>query len=135
VPSGWGSYYVIFLAAGLALSVPAALALASYFLAGRRPPAAPGASAPAHSSERAELGQRMNVRIFLATNAALLLVALGLAILPCAITIHAREGAAPGRGLLAVVSLAAFGGIGLLYAARKGDLSWLETFQRKEGRE
>lgn len=129
MPSGWDVYYVVFLAAALSLSVPAALSLVSSVLRSRtglparrrmEPPELGGTKV----APSTELGRRLNTRFSRATNAALLLTAVGLILIPCV-----GEGGLSNRGLVAILSLSVFGGLGLLYAGRKGDLDWLKSFQ------
>jgi NADH:ubiquinone oxidoreductase subunit 3 (subunit A) len=128
MPSGWEVYYVVFLSALLALGIPLSLSALTRLVApGRRrarPPTAP--------REGGELGRRMNSRFFLATNAALVLIALALVLVPAASTLQAgntRAGLV--RGLVAIVSIAGLAALGLLYSARKGDLSWLRTYREE----
>lgn len=76
--------------------------------------------------------KRVNARFFLGMNAALVLIALALALIPCA----GMLGKNPDResflmGLVAVISIAAFAGLGLLYSSVKGDLSWISSYQKK----
>ncbi|HUP56095.1 MAG TPA: hypothetical protein VM598_01495 [Bdellovibrionota bacterium] len=93
-------------------------------------------SADAEAAKEAEthdsVGKRVNVRFFLGINAALVLIALVLGIIPSATAIHA--GAERGelmRSLFALISIAALASLGLLYSVVKGDLSWLKSFQGK----
>ena len=76
----------------------------------------------------------MNARFFLAANAALVLITLAIAIVPLAGTLqpgNSRQSLV--RGLVAIVSVAGFAALGLLYSARKGDLGWLSSFQDGTG--
>lgn len=136
MPSSWDVYYVVFLSALLALGVPAVLAVISFLVSsrpgGRPRPQAVRSDAPgcAALSSRTLLGSRINARFFLGVNASLLLIALALALIPCAGTLR-PENTDPVflRSLIAIISLAAFAGLGLLYASRKGDLSWVSSIQ------
>lgn len=143
MPSGWDVYYIVFLSAGLALGIPAALTLVSLVVSGgqrarKAVPAFSPSDTPPAVSERGVLGHKINTRIFLGANAALVLIALALALVPCVIDIHdlkpdhgLGDEAVILRGLVAIVSVALFAAMGLLYAARKGDLSWLKSFQER----
>jgi hypothetical protein len=76
------------------------------------------------------IGRKINARFFLSANAALVLITLMLALVPCAGMLQPgidREGLL--RGLVAIVSISAFAALGLLYSARKDDLGWLRSFQ------
>ncbi len=64
----------------------------------------------------------MTVKFFLATNASLILASFALALLPCVITI--RTGTVRVKAIVALVSFASYAALGLLYAMRKGDMSW-----------
>lgn len=132
MPSSWDVYYVVFLSALLALGVPAFLAVISFLLSSR--PRAGGRDAAARpeapSSSRTLLGSRINARFFLGVNASLLLIALALALIPCAGALGPdKTDPVYLRSLIAIISLAAFAGLGLLYASRKGDLSWVSSIQ------
>ena len=129
--SSWDSYYVVFLSAILSLSIPALLALISFIFFSKHKRAQKRALAPdASSKNRTILGQRVNVRFFLAANASLVLLALALEIVPCAITLHELNQEGLFKGLTAILSLAIFSMLGLLYAIRKGDMGWLSSFQK-----
>ena len=80
------------------------------------------------------LGQKINVRFFLAANAALILFGLALGLVPCATTLQAGNREGLFRGLIAIVSVAGFSVLGLLYSIRKGDMSWVDSFQSLENR-
>jgi NADH:ubiquinone oxidoreductase subunit 3 (subunit A) len=139
MPSGWDVYYIVFLSAFLALGIPAFLALVSYLVSprikGRRQQ--PGdrfnaVLADSKEPNRTALGQKINARFFLAANAALLLITLMLILIPCVGMLQPgtdHEGLL--RGLTAIVSISCFAALGLLYSARKADLSWLKSFQRE----
>jgi NADH:ubiquinone oxidoreductase subunit 3 (subunit A) len=141
MPSGWEVYYVVFLSALLALGIPAALKLITLALSPRRDQE--GAMRPlsngharAYEEElqgalgRSELGGKINTRFFLAVNAALVLVTLALVLIPCAATLQeGMDRQVLIRSLVAVTTIAGFAALGLLYAAKKGDLSWIRDFQ------
>jgi hypothetical protein len=81
----------------------------------------------------AQIGRKINARFFLAANAALILIALILILVPCVGTLREskdREGVI--RGLICLVTIAGFTSLGLLYSARKGDLGWLSTYQKED---
>jgi hypothetical protein len=139
MPSGWDVYYLVFLSAAMALLIPLGLGVISLIFfpqsrsKGRQ---LPSADADAEAAKEAEthdsVGKRVNVRFFLGINAALVLIALVLGIIPSATAIHA--GAERGelmRSLFALISIAALASLGLLYSVVKGDLSWLKSFQGK----
>jgi NADH:ubiquinone oxidoreductase subunit 3 (subunit A) len=141
MPSGWDVYYIVFLSAFLALGIPAALAFISYLVSpkvnhrkfARRAgdPVINTVLADATERNRTELGQKINARFFLAANASLVLIALMLVLVPCVGMLQPgtdHEGLL--RGLTAIVSIAAFAALGLLYSARKSDLGWLESYQQ-----
>ena len=65
----------------------------------------------------------INVRYFLAVNAGLALFALALELIPCVIAQQHQQLSL--KALFAVVSISGFSILGLLYAVRKGDMSWL----------
>jgi hypothetical protein len=134
MPSGWDVYYVVFLSAVLALAIPAGLGLVSILMSGRGKRPGPSSATPVPPvRDESALGRRMNTRFFLSANAALALIALGLVVIPCAGTLQAGETRAEVlRGLVAIVSIAGFAAIGLLYAARKGDLDWLRSYRSGE---
>jgi NADH:ubiquinone oxidoreductase subunit 3 (subunit A) len=136
MPSSWDVYYVVFLSAVIALGIPAVLALISRLVSDRRD--GEGARArtletPAGSRSTGDrLGHRINARFFMSVNVSLALIALALALIPCVGIVRNSEGdkAASLRALFAIVTLAGFAGLGLLYSSRKGDLSWVSSFQR-----
>jgi NADH:ubiquinone oxidoreductase subunit 3 (subunit A) len=142
MPSGWDVYYIVFLSAFLALAIPAALAAVSYLVSpkikGRKQRELKDFNtvlADATEPNRTVLGQKINARFFLAVNAAMILITLMLALIPCVGMLQ------PGtdsdellRGLIAIVTIASFAALGLLYSARKSDLSWLRSFHRGDER-
>ncbi len=138
MPSSWDVYYVVFLSAGVALGIPASLAVISRLVSARpRSSQLPDkASAPAGSREGShdQLGRRMNARFFLSVNAALVLITIMIALIPCAGMIRNAGGdsAQALRALLAIVTLSGLAGLGLLYSSRKGDLSWIRSFEKDQ---
>ena len=138
MPSSWDVYYVVFLSAAIALGIPTTLALVSrWIFVNRDQRRAQGPAAP-HAklalADRDRLGSRINARFFLSVNATLVLIALSLALIPCVGIIRNSDGdkAVSLRALLAIVTLAGLAGLGLLYSSRKGDLSWVASFQREK---
>lgn len=138
MPSSWDVYYVVFLSALLALGVPAFLAAISFLVSPPRHRGGADSEAGAHSRPAgrepspgsAVLGSRINARFFLGVNASLLLISLALALIPCAGTLRSEvTDPVYARSLIAIISLASFAGLGLLYASRKGDLSWVGSIQ------
>lgn len=138
MPSGWDVYYIVFLSAFLALGIPAALAVVSYLISsqikGRKQRTLTDFNTVLSDATQANvtaLGQKMNARFFLAANAALILITLMLALIPCVGMLQPgtdHEGLL--RGLIAIVTIAGFAALGLLYSARKSDLGWLKSFNR-----
>jgi NADH:ubiquinone oxidoreductase subunit 3 (subunit A) len=143
MPSGWDVYYIVFLSAFLALAIPAALAGVSYLVSpkvkGRKQRELQDLNTvlvDATEPNRTVLGQKMNARFFLAANAALILITLMLALIPCVGMLQPgtdSEGLI--RGLIAIVTIASFAALGLLYSARKADLSWLRSYYRGDERQ
>ena len=139
MPSGWDVYYVVFLSALLALAIPAILWLISRSLFRENKRVAPAAveqrTSQALELTRTVLGQRMNARFFLAANAAVVLITLILALIPCAATFQSDR--TPDElllGLASIVTIAGFAALGLFYSSKKGDLAWLKTFHKKGDR-
>ena len=133
MPSGWEVYYVVFLSAVLALAIPAILALVSAVIAqrGALPQDLPGSSLGVPEARDTALGRRINTRFFLSANAALILITLALVLVPYASTLQADVPKPTAlRGLISIVTIVAFSSLGLLYAARKGDLNWLRSYRR-----
>ncbi len=131
--SSWDSYYVVFLSALLSLAVPGILSLISFAFFPKTPAVRPGkfVGFPSGPRSRTVLGQRVNVRFFLAVNAALVLIALALELIPSATTLQTENRDGLLKGLVAIVSIATFSVLGLLYSVRKGDMGWLNSFQDK----
>ncbi len=137
MPSGWDVYYLVFLSAAMALLIPLGLgAISLVFFPGNRRLERQLPSADLEAAKEAQMhdavGKRVNVRFFLGINAALVLIALILGIIPSATAIQA--GAERGelmRSLFALITIAALASLGLLYSVVKGDLSWLKSFQGK----
>ena len=135
MPSSWNVYYVIFLSAVLALGIPAALAFISHLVSAGKVKKRLHKEVFDEFSDKNKtlLGRRINARFFLGVNAALILIALILLIIPCAGQLQGRsDKVGLLRTLVAIVSIAGFSALGLLYSVRKGDLSWLECFQESQ---
>ena len=131
--SSWDSYYVVFLSAILSLSIPMLLALISFLLFPKRErPQTKGPLIEASAKNKTILGQRVNVRFFIAANGSLVLMTFALALIPCAVTLQQDQSDGLLKGLLAVLSLSVFSILGLLYAIRKGDMGWLSSFQKAQ---
>ena len=126
--ASWDSYYVVFLSAILSLGIPGVLALISYLFFGKRRKIQATKETEA-STPNTILGQKINVRFFLAANAALILFALALELIPCATTLQNGNNEGLLKGLLSIVTIALFAVLGLLYSIRKGDMSWLDSFR------
>ncbi len=80
------------------------------------------------------LGQRMNVRFFLAANAALVLITLALELVPCVTTLQTENQEGLVKGLISIITIAGFAVLGLLYSVRKGDMGWISTFHSDESK-
>ncbi|OFZ20100.1 MAG: hypothetical protein A2X94_09320 [Bdellovibrionales bacterium GWB1_55_8] len=134
MPSGWDVYYVVFLSAFLALAIPCALWIGSAFFKQRSGVLA----SESESSPRTDDGfvnKKVNARFFLAANASLTLIALALALIPCVGTLADADRGGFAGGFISVLVISGLAALGLLYAARKGDLSWLRTYQQDLERE
>ncbi len=137
MPSGWDVYYVVFLSAALALGIPAGLsALAAWIRVRSQVPRhrVVTSHSGAGTASEPKLARRLNTRFFRGANAALLLIAVGLILIPCVGLYQPERDARHegGRALVGILSLAGFAALGLLYAARKGDLDWLKNFQDED---
>jgi hypothetical protein len=127
MPSGWDVYYVVFLSAVLALAIPGGLKLVSFFAGNRKQ----HAEEHARATEAPSLGRRINTRFFLSANAMLIVITLALLLIPCVGALRLGIEKRDSHGsLIAIVSVAGFSALGLLYSGRKGDLSWLKSFRR-----
>lgn len=135
----WETYVVVLLSGFMALLIPLFLSLLSRAARVREsrrlaPQFQYRPSRDRASTNISALGQRINIRYFLAINAALALIALVLLLVPLVSVVRGQG--LPGTGIqagAAILSLALFTGVGLLYAGRKGDLSWLSpSLRRKE---
>jgi NADH:ubiquinone oxidoreductase subunit 3 (subunit A) len=138
--SGWGVYYVVFLAAVLGLMFPVFLALVSRLVRARErrraemEPAGPFLRAPnvprASATDLPTVGRRVNTRFFLGANVALTLITLAFILVPCigALHVDSRETAGP-AAVAGIVMVAVLSSVALLYASRKGDLDWLRSYR------
>lgn len=128
--SSWDSYYIVFLSAIFSLGIPASLALISIvFFPRSHSKGSHLSQVPASKPNRTILGERINVRFFLAANAALILITLALALVPCTTTLQSENRNGLIKGLISIVTLAGLAALGLLYSIRKGDMGWLSSFQ------
>lgn len=135
MPSSWNVYYVIFLSAVLALTIPAKLTLISHFFFPRKGNKRLRARVLDEVGTKNEtlLGRRINARFFLGVNSALILITLVLVIIPCVSQLHDQGNKnALIRALVAIITVAGFSALGLIYSIKKGDLSWLGSFQKAE---
>ena len=142
MPSGWDVYYIVFLSALIALGIPLFLAAVSYLVSpqsrGRKKRTTDSFGkqfnatlADATHQNETRLGDKMNARFFLGVNAALILMTMMLLLVPCVGAL--QPGTDPEmllRGCLALISVAFFAGVGLLYSSSKGDLSWLKSYRQ-----
>jgi len=138
--SSWDSYYVVFLSAVLSLGIPAVLAVISFiFFPKNKIKSSKSPKLQRGKPNQTILGQRINVRFFLAANAALILITLALALIPCVTTLQSENRDGLVKGLISIVTVAGFAVLGLLYSVRKGDMGWLSSFhtdsqkEKKEG--
>jgi NADH:ubiquinone oxidoreductase subunit 3 (subunit A) len=84
-------------------------------------------------SGRSMLDSRINARFFLGVNAALVLITISLGLIPVAGMLRPDSGAGTFmHALIAIISLALFSCLGLFYSSRKGDLSWIKSFQERK---
>ena len=133
--SSWDSYYVVFLSAILSLCIPLLLGgFSLLFLPRKGKNVRPVSDLQGGRPNRTVLGQRMNVRFFLAANAALVLITLALELIPCVTTLQTdnREGLI--KGLISIITIAGFAVLGLLYSIRKGDMGWISTFHSDDSK-
>jgi NADH:ubiquinone oxidoreductase subunit 3 (subunit A) len=131
--SSWDVYYIVFLSGILSLGIPAGLAIVSKMLSYHSIGVKPSqATKPTCHANRTILGQRINVRFFLAVNAALVLITLVLALIPSATALQAQSADGLRVGLVSIVTISAFAALGLLYCVRKGDMGWLSSFKTTE---
>lgn len=133
--SSWNVYYVIFLSALLALAIPAMLMAVSRIASAKKSPKPLRIDVLGEVPRRdlTSLGSRMNTRVFLGVNAALALMCIFLVLIPCVGVIKSGSPSDEAvRALLVIISLAVIASLGLFYAAKKGDLSWLRSFQKRE---
>ena len=127
--SSWDFYYILFLSAILSLCIPASLAAISFifFPKAERRPSVPQ-NLKGEKSNQTILGQRINIRFFLAVNAALILITLALELIPCATTVQSQNKEDLMKGLVSIITLAGFAVLGLLYSVKTGDMGWLSSF-------
>ncbi len=125
IQTNWDFYYVVFLSAILSLGIPMVLMLVSFlFVPKNGRGGQPVPSFEKSKSNRMPSGHRMNVQFFLAANAALMLATLGLALVPCVTIINSENLQGLVKALMAIVTVAGFAILGLLYSVRKGDMGW-----------
>ncbi len=128
--SSWDSYYVVFLSAVFSLIIPLFLGALSFLLHRRKNEVyVPAQNLVGGRSNQTILGQKMNVRFFLAANAALILIALALELIPCVTTLQTENREGLLKGVISIVTIAGFAVLGLLYSVRKGDMGWISSFR------
>ena len=131
--SSWDSYYVVFLSAILSLCIPLLLGgFSLVFLPRKKNKLA--SNLHGGKPNQTVLGQRMNVRFFLAANAALVLITLALELIPCVTTLQTENREGLIKGLISIITIAGFAVLGLLYSIRKGDMGWISTFHSEESK-
>jgi NADH:ubiquinone oxidoreductase subunit 3 (subunit A) len=135
MPSGWDVYYVICLSAVLALAIPVSLRFVSWLASRSRPASLPPSTESASKGQvEGDIGRRTNTRFFAGANVSLLLIAFALILIPCAAAFKSEADGSAGQ-MLCIVSICILAGLGLLYAARKGDLRWLSGFRNADTNE
>ncbi len=129
--NSWDTYYILFLSALLSLGIPASLFIISLLFFPNRKLRKSKSSSPQSNQKlnKTILGQRINVRFFLAVNAALVLITLAIELIPCSLTLQSQTGDGLVKGVISIVSIAGFAILGLLYSVRKGDMGWLSSYQ------
>lgn len=131
--SNWDTYYAVLLSALLALIIPGALTILSRLLLGSRTnneQALPEVQFPqVIGSQKAKLnplGHRLNVRANRSINSAMLFILLTLLLVPYSATEINRNTA------LSIIVALSFLALALLYAVRKGDFNWTDSFNEKD---
>ncbi len=127
--STWASYTLLILSAGVALGLAGILKLVATTLSRRRDRYR-WTHAPQNS------GDRSHSRFSLAINILGLVVVQALFLIPVVTVLRVAasqplEGR-PWQAVVAIVSFCGFLGLGLLYATRKGDLSWDLTLRNRK---
>jgi hypothetical protein len=130
--SGWGAYYLFFLAGGAALAIPLLLHLLATILrrSGQSTAALSVRPSGGPTSNRVEStrGLKFNTRYFHGASLSIALVVLALVITPYAAGLR-TSASAPGPHLLGILLLSSFGMLSVLYVSRKRDARWLEEFR------
>ncbi len=130
--SGWGAYYLFFLAGGAALAIPLLLHILAGLLrrSGQSPVALSARPSRGSASSRVEStrGLKFNTRYFHGASLSIALVVLGLVIMPYAAGLRTSS-SAPGPHLLGILLLSSFGMLSVLYVSRKRDARWLEEYR------
>ncbi len=128
---GWESYSILMISAAVALIFPIVSTLLSFMLRSSTL-RSKKQQKPQKKVERIST-KSINTRFFIGINIALILIALALFMLPIAVCFHEHalnsDPVFISRALVAVVTIAIFLGLGLFYAAAKGDLSWQKDFR------
>lgn len=132
----WDSYYIVFLGALISLGIPLLLYLTSLVFS---PKSHLETRSPAMQSQyhlpvnnRVFLGKRVNVRFFIGANAAMILLALLIMLIPCVTSLESPSDVGLRAGLIGICTIAGFAVLGLFYSVRKGDMSWYTTFNQDE---
>lgn len=132
----WDSYYIVFLSALISLGIPLLLYVTSLAFASKTQ--FESRSRPKQSQyelavpNRVFLGRRVNVRFFIGANAALILLAMLIVLIPCVVSLESPSEVGTRAGLIGICTLAGFAVLGLFYSVRKGDMSWYTTFNQDE---
>ena len=103
MPSGWDVYYVLFLAAALAVGLTLVVGIGISLVFSRK--ASPKFDIKPLNSQK--FGARINTRFFMAVNTAMVLLGLGMILIPCVST---RES----NGVWATLSFGSLFGIGII---------------------
>jgi len=142
--SGWDQYYMIFVSGAVACLLPFVITVNSLIIAWsrrdtsqrkiqterKRDVSIGGTSSSANLSEK-----RINTRFFLAVNVATVLMGMAILLIPCTSSIELfikRNDGGIQPALFAVFSISVLLALGLFYSGRKGDLSWLKTYQKRK---
>ncbi len=116
----WETYYVVFFAGVFVIAGPIGFLLYSWTI---RP------KGVFQAKEQRPL--KINTRYFIAINISLLLIASAFLLVLCASALKfVDEKKIQTKGFFSVVFIAVTISIGLMYSARKGDLSWLWTYKK-----
>jgi len=138
--SGWGAYYLFFLAGGAALAIPLILGFVSSLL--RRQASARKVNPDPFVQNKESAGaaetigsawgaKRVNTRYFHGASLSLALTALVFVLAPLAAGVRQHRDQL-GALVLGVLLLSTYAFLAILYVSRKGDAHWLASFQGRD---